>query len=59
MEKVRRRNAAAVTTALAGQAEPTSSEARAHRAGACPNCGSSLLGPHCHECGQPRKTGWG
>ena len=51
--KVRKRNAAAVTTAPDGQAEPTSSESCAHRARACPNCGSPLLGPHCHQCGQP------
>lgn len=53
MKEGRERNAAAATTALAGEAEPSRDEARTHEARTCPNCGSSLLGRHCHECGQP------
>lgn len=33
-------------------AEPQASEASVHAHGQCLNCGSSLVGPHCHQCGQ-------
>ncbi len=45
-----------VTGALAGRAaERESGHATAHgqsQAGACLNCGTGLIGPHCHRCGQ-------
>lgn len=33
-------------------AEPQAGEASVHAHGQCLNCGSSLVGPHCHQCGQ-------
>ncbi len=35
---------------LAGAIEPAIGGHEAH--GACPNCGTSLIGPYCHGCGQ-------
>lgn len=45
---------AAVTAGLAGSAvEPRHGSARSGRAGQrCLNCGTSLIGSHCHHCGQ-------
>jgi hypothetical protein len=45
---------AAVTAGLAGSAvEPRHGGARSGRAGQrCLNCGTSLIGSHCHHCGQ-------
>jgi hypothetical protein len=43
----------AVTGGLAARAvEPEAGEGRATAPGACLNCGTALIGPHCHECGQ-------
>lgn len=33
-------------------AEPKAGEASTHAHGKCLNCGTELLGPHCHQCGQ-------
>jgi len=43
-----------VTGGLLGRAvEPAAGETHGHgRGGKCLNCGTTLLGPHCHECGQ-------
>lgn len=42
----------AVTGGLAARAvEPAAGEGQGE-AGACLNCGTELLGPHCHRCGQ-------
>ena len=41
------------TGALLGRAvEPHAGEAQGERHGACLNCGTELIGPHCHRCGQ-------
>jgi hypothetical protein len=43
----------AVTGGLAARAvEPAAGEAEGAGHEACLNCGSTLLGPHCHQCGQ-------
>lgn len=43
----------AVTAGLAGVAvEPDHGRADAHAAQRCLNCGTALLGNHCHRCGQ-------
>lgn len=43
----------AVTGGLAARAvEPGAGEGVEAREGACLNCGTALLGPHCHQCGQ-------
>jgi hypothetical protein len=43
----------AVTGGLAARAvEPDAGEGEGHGEGACLNCGTSLIGPHCHQCGQ-------
>jgi hypothetical protein len=43
----------AVTGGLAARAvEPVAGEQEGAAAGACLNCGTALLGPHCHQCGQ-------
>lgn len=40
-------------TALARAVEPAAGEASGHtHERACLNCGTALVGPHCHECGQ-------
>lgn len=33
-------------------AEPKTGQVNAHVHGKCLNCGTELLGPHCHQCGQ-------
>jgi len=44
----------AVTGGLAARAvEPDAGEGGAEGPGACLNCGTDLIGPHCHQCGQP------
>ncbi len=44
---------AAITAGLAGSAvEPKHGEARGHGGTRCLNCGTSLVGSHCHRCGQ-------
>jgi hypothetical protein len=44
---------AVVTGGLAARAvEPAAGEGRKGGAGACLNCGTALIGNHCHECGQ-------
>lgn len=43
----------AVTGGLAARAvEPDSGEGRGTGDGTCLNCGTALVGPHCHQCGQ-------
>jgi hypothetical protein len=43
----------AVTGGLAARAvEPGAGEGEAAAGGACLNCGTELVGPHCHRCGQ-------
>jgi hypothetical protein len=43
----------AVTGGLAARAvEPEAGEAHGEGKGACLNCGTALVGPHCHQCGQ-------
>jgi hypothetical protein len=43
----------AVTGGLAARAvEPAAGEASGEGHGACLNCGTELVGPHCHRCGQ-------
>ncbi|MFL6857696.1 MAG: DUF3667 domain-containing protein [Allosphingosinicella sp.] len=43
----------AVTGGLAARAaEPAAGEAHGAGEGACLNCGTALIGPHCHQCGQ-------
>ncbi|MFL6845756.1 MAG: DUF3667 domain-containing protein [Allosphingosinicella sp.] len=43
----------AVTGGLVARSvEPEAGEARGEPGGACLNCGTSLIGPHCHCCGQ-------
>jgi Protein of unknown function (DUF3667) len=43
----------AITGALFGRAvEPERGEGTAEGAGACLNCGTALIGRHCHACGQ-------
>ncbi|HEY7807205.1 MAG TPA: DUF3667 domain-containing protein [Croceibacterium sp.] len=37
---------------LARAVEPRAGEASHGHAGACLNCGTALIGPHCHTCGQ-------
>jgi hypothetical protein len=42
-----------VTGGLAARAvEPGAGEVRGPGHGACLNCGTELVGPHCHQCGQ-------
>jgi hypothetical protein len=44
----------AVSGGLAARAlEPDAGEGKASDNAACLNCGTALLGPHCHRCGQP------
>lgn len=44
---------AAITAGLAGSAvEPKHGEAHGHGGARCLNCGTSLVGSHCHRCGQ-------
>jgi hypothetical protein len=43
---------AAVGSALTRTAEPAAGEGRGAGEGACLNCGTALVGPHCHQCGQ-------
>ena len=44
---------AAITAGLAGAAvEPRHGGAGGHGGGRCLNCGTSLVGSHCHRCGQ-------
>ncbi|MEA2998496.1 MAG: hypothetical protein QOK17_329 [Sphingomonadales bacterium] len=45
----------AVTGGLAARAlEPAAGEHRGDgQGGVCLNCGTALIGPHCHQCGQP------
>ncbi|HLL31907.1 MAG TPA: DUF3667 domain-containing protein [Allosphingosinicella sp.] len=43
----------AVTGGLAARAvEPPAGEGSGRPEGACLNCGTALIGPHCHQCGQ-------
>lgn len=43
----------AVTGGLAARAvEPSAGEGQGAGHGACLNCGTELVGPHCHRCGQ-------
>jgi hypothetical protein len=43
----------AVTGGLAARAvEPAAGEGGGEGHGACLNCGTALIGPHCHQCGQ-------
>jgi hypothetical protein len=43
----------AVTGGLAARAvEPGAGEGRGEGHGTCLNCGTALVGPHCHQCGQ-------
>ena len=43
----------AVTGGLAARAvEPGAGEGEGEGGGACLNCGTGLVGPHCHQCGQ-------
>ena len=43
----------AVTGGLAARAvEPAAGEGQGDEGGACLNCGTALVGPHCHQCGQ-------
>ncbi|HYG48637.1 MAG TPA: DUF3667 domain-containing protein [Allosphingosinicella sp.] len=43
----------AVTGGLAARAvEPAAGEGSREEEGACLNCGTALVGPHCHQCGQ-------
>jgi hypothetical protein len=43
----------AVTGGLAARAvEPGAGEGKGTGGGTCLNCGTALLGPHCHKCGQ-------
>ena len=43
----------AVTGGLAARAvEPAAGEGKGEGDGACLNCGTALVGPHCHQCGQ-------
>ncbi|HET9640698.1 MAG TPA: DUF3667 domain-containing protein [Allosphingosinicella sp.] len=43
----------AVTGGLAARAvEPAAGEGEEDGPGACLNCGTELIGPHCHRCGQ-------
>jgi Protein of unknown function (DUF3667) len=47
----------AVTGGLAARAlEPGAGEAGAEGGGACLNCGTALVGPHCHRCGQAARV---
>lgn len=42
-----------VTGGLLGRAmEPRAGEGQAHGHAMCLNCGTALIGPHCHHCGQ-------
>lgn len=42
-----------ITAGLAGRAlEPHAGEGGGHGGGVCLNCGTALIGPHCHACGQ-------
>jgi hypothetical protein len=44
----------AVTGGLVARAvEPEAGEGHEPPGGACLNCGTELVGPHCHQCGQP------
>jgi hypothetical protein len=44
----------AVTGGLAARAvEPSAGEGEGTAHGPCLNCGTELVGPHCHRCGQP------
>ncbi len=44
---------AGIGAAAARTVEPSAGEARVHtHEGACLNCGTTLLGSHCHSCGQ-------
>ena len=38
--------------ALARAVEPQAGEGHGHAEGKCLNCGTMLVGPHCHACGQ-------
>jgi Protein of unknown function (DUF3667) len=40
-------------TLIARAVEPVAGEGATARASQCSNCGGSLLGRHCHQCGQP------
>jgi Protein of unknown function (DUF3667) len=42
--------------ALARSVEPEAGEGRVAIGGSCQNCGASLVGPHCHVCGQKAKV---
>src|SRR3954467_15812654 len=43
----------AVTGGMAARAvEPAAGEGQSEGQGACLNCGTALIGPHCHQCGQ-------
>lgn len=43
----------AVTGGVAARAvEPAAGEGKGEGEGACLNCGTALVGPHCHRCGQ-------
>jgi len=43
---------AALGGALARAVEPAAGEGHGESSGACLNCGTALIGPHCHQCGQ-------
>jgi hypothetical protein len=44
----------AVTGGLVARAlEPAAGEQEGPAEGLCLNCGTELIGPHCHQCGQP------
>jgi hypothetical protein len=44
----------AVTGGLVARAlEPAAGEQEGRGEGLCLNCGTALIGPHCHQCGQP------
>jgi hypothetical protein len=44
----------AVTGGLVARAlEPAAGEHEGKGEGLCLNCGTALIGPHCHQCGQP------
>lgn len=38
---------------MARAVEPEAGEHQGQADGACLNCGTALIGPHCHRCGQP------
>ena len=43
---------AALGGVLARAVEPSAGESHGAHEGACLNCGTALIGPHCHQCGQ-------